>query len=74
MVFMIATMVFILVLPSFASAMTGYSGNVESFVPDKSNNYLSFKSFRRVLYVIHDGWRVGKTGDYAITYDSFYGE
>lgn len=74
MVFMIATMIFILVFPSFASAMTGYSGRLKSYIPDASNNYISFDGFRSVLYVIHDGWRIGKTGDYVVTYNPIYGK
>jgi hypothetical protein len=63
MVFMIATMVFILIFPSFASAMTGYSGNVKSYSQNTTSispsglddsDYMAFSSFQRVLYVIHD--------------------
>jgi hypothetical protein len=74
MVFMIATMIFILFFPTFASAMTGYSGNLKCFIPDEGNNYISFDGFRQLLYVIHDGWRIGKTGDYVITYDPIHGK
>ncbi|KAF2467368.1 uncharacterized protein BDR25DRAFT_173805, partial [Lindgomyces ingoldianus] len=59
MVFMIATMIFIWSFPSFAGAMTGYSANVKSYVLDESDNYIPFDGFRPVLYVIHDGWRIG---------------
>ena len=73
MVFMIATMIFVSVFPSFASAMTGYSGKLKSYIPDAdNNNYNSFDGFRRVLYIIHDGWRIGKTGNYVITSDPFF--
>jgi hypothetical protein len=74
MVFMIATMIFSLVFPSFASAMTGYNGRLKAYVPDASNNFISFDGFRGVLYVIHDGWRVNRTGNYAITFGSTYGK
>lgn len=81
MVFMIATMVFVLIFPSFASAMTGYSSNVKSYIRNTTSsspsgldgsNYMAFSSFQRVLYVIHDGWRVALEGDYMVPYDTPY--
>lgn len=70
MVFIIATMIFILAFPSFASSMTGYSGNIKSYIPDNNNNFISFSSFGMVRYIIHDGWRINKTGDFAFTIGS----
>lgn len=35
-VFMVVTMVFVLVFPTFVSSMSGYSANVQSFVEDQS--------------------------------------
>lgn len=51
-------MVFILAFPTLASAMTGYDSNVSSFLPDYNGSYIPFNNFSRVLYVIHDGWRL----------------
>lgn len=66
MTFMVTTLVFILIFPTFGSAMTGYSANVESYVQDASQNYLPFSSFSYVFYVIHDGNRVGLEVDHPI--------
>jgi hypothetical protein len=59
MAFIILTMVFILIFPTLGSAMTGYSGNVEAYVPDANGNNILFSSFRPLYYVIHDGNRIG---------------
>lgn len=67
MVFIIATLIFILVFPTFGSAMTGYSANVQSYVQDASRNYIPFSSFSYAFYVIHDGSRVGLYDDYPVT-------
>jgi hypothetical protein len=67
MVFIIATLIFVLVFPTFGSALTGYSANVQSYVQDASQNYIPFSSFSYAFYVIHDGSRVGLYDDYPIT-------
>ncbi|OAG01816.1 uncharacterized protein CC84DRAFT_1167962 [Paraphaeosphaeria sporulosa] len=67
MIFMLVTMGYILAFPTIASAMTGYNGNVAAFVPDSSGNFVKFESFQPVLYVIHDGDRINKTKDFAVT-------
>lgn len=66
MTFIVMTMLFILIFPTLGSAMTGYSGNVEAYVPDTSNNNIPFSSFRPLYYIIHDGDRVGLTKDYEV--------
>ncbi|KAH7074876.1 hypothetical protein BKA63DRAFT_553768 [Paraphoma chrysanthemicola] len=82
MAFMVITMIFILIFPSFSSAMTGYSASVKSYVRDNSNaettlsndnnNYMAFSSFKRILYVIHDGWRIGEDGNFVVPYHTPY--
>ena len=67
MCFMIFTMAFTLAFPTFASAMTGYSGNVEAFVNATDSNYVPFKSFQYAYFVIHDGWRIEKEWEYIVT-------
>jgi hypothetical protein len=66
MVFMTATMVFILAFPTLTSAMSGYDSNVASRVQDGENNLVPFSNYSRVLYVVHDAWRIGQDGDYWI--------
>jgi hypothetical protein len=66
MVFMIATMVFILAFPTLVSAMSGYDANVASRIHDRENNLIPFNNYSRVLYVIHDGWRINQDGNYWI--------
>ncbi|KAF1934530.1 hypothetical protein EJ02DRAFT_492288 [Clathrospora elynae] len=67
MCFMVTTMTFILAFPSFASAMTGYNGNVTAFVNATDNNYVPFKSFSFVFCVIQDGWRINQGGNFLVT-------
>ena len=66
MVFMVATMLYILAFPTLMSAMSGYDSNVVSRVQDGDDNLVPFDKYARVLYVIHDGWRIGEHGDYWI--------
>ena len=73
MVFMIATMIWIWIFPSFASAMTGYSANIKAYIQDADDNFISFDDFRRAMYVIHDGWRIGKPENYVIPYNTISG-
>ncbi|KAF2026681.1 hypothetical protein EK21DRAFT_73622 [Setomelanomma holmii] len=78
MTFMIVTMVFILIFPSFSSSMTGYSGDVKSYIrdntnaagsePSDTNDYMAFSSFQRILYVVRDGQRIGLHADYVVPY------
>lgn len=70
MIFIIMTMIFILVFPTLASAMTGYDSNVDAYLPDYNGSYILFANFTKVVYVIHDGWRLNQTGEYWITVDT----
>jgi hypothetical protein len=72
MTFMVITMIFILAFPTLISAMSGYDANVASYMPDRNDNFLPFKDFSRVLYVIHDGWRIGEDGNYWIKDEDYY--
>jgi hypothetical protein len=67
MIFMAATMIFILAFPTLISAMSGYDFNTESQVRDRNGNFVPFSNYSRVLYVIHDGWRIDQSGSYWIT-------
>jgi hypothetical protein len=67
MIFMATTMLFILAFPTLISAMSGYDSNVASRVLDRENNLIPFNKYARVLYVIHDGWRIEQSGSYWIT-------
>lgn len=64
MAFMSINMAFILAFPTMASAMTGYQQNAKAYVPDLTGNYVPFSSAVQVLFIIHDGQRVGLSRDY----------
>lgn len=65
-------MLFILAFPTIVSAMSGYDSNVASYLPDRNDNLIRFDNFSRVLYVIHDGWRINQDGDYWITDETMF--
>lgn len=67
MVFMIWSMLFIMVWPTIAGAMTGYTTNRESLIFDYKGHYIPFREFQPIAYVIHDGWRVNLTGNYIVS-------
>ncbi|KAF3031934.1 hypothetical protein E8E11_001326 [Didymella keratinophila] len=67
MAFMTATMILILAFPTLVSAMSGYDSNVASRIEDLDGNFIAFNNYSKVLYIIHDGWRVNLTGDYLVT-------
>jgi hypothetical protein len=68
MVCIVAVMVFVLLWPTLASAMTGYTPAIRPFVLDIENNLMSYMSFEPVAYVIHDGWRINQTGDHLVSF------
>jgi len=68
MIFMIYTMIFTFIYPTLASAMTGYSANVEAFINSTAGEYVPFGSFGFAYFVIHDGWRIDELqGDHLVT-------
>ncbi|ERF68471.1 hypothetical protein EPUS_03789 [Endocarpon pusillum Z07020] len=50
---------FILFVPTWLSAMTGYTADIKSFVQDKESNLAPAENFKPVIYTIHDGARFG---------------
>ncbi|XXH01707.1 hypothetical protein Hte_008068 [Hypoxylon texense] len=61
MVFMIATMIFVLVFPTLASAMTGYTPATKAFIQNDVERLIPFSDFKVLAYVIHDGFRINMT-------------
>jgi len=67
MIFVVISMIYILLFPTLASAMTGYTGFVKAYVPDyQDENYIRFDQFKPLVYVIRDGQRVGLTEDFLL--------
>lgn len=72
-VFTVLSLVLVIAFSTFVSAMTGYAVKTEAYVkdsPGETGNYIKFNEFDVVTYVIHDGWRIGNTGDYLVPYGS----
>lgn len=68
MIFMVATMLFVLVWPTIASAMTGYDSNNVAFVKIRDGSLIRFNAFQPLLYTIHDGSRLdGLTDEYLVS-------
>ncbi|KAI2621152.1 hypothetical protein GGR54DRAFT_90698 [Hypoxylon sp. NC1633] len=70
MIFMILSIAFLLAWPTLASAMSGYTTIGKAFVTNYDGSYIPFSEFQPIAYMIHDGWRVNLTGDYAVSYSS----
>lgn len=68
MVYVVCAAIFILAFPTLGSAMTGYQTNSGAFVRGYGGELIKYSDFDFVAYVIHDGWRVNLTGDFAVTY------
>lgn len=68
MIVVVLTMLFVMGWPTIASAMTGYDSNNTGYVNLTDNTQVPFSAFQPVLYVIHDGSRVGLTDDYKVPY------
>lgn len=67
MAFMIITMVFVMVFPTLASAMTGYTANNEAVIKfGKGHQQTPFGTFRQLIAIIHDGSRVNLTDEYMV--------
>ncbi|KAK0748475.1 hypothetical protein B0T21DRAFT_389336, partial [Apiosordaria backusii] len=66
-VFTIMSLVFIIIFPTQASALSGYVGIAEAFIKDYRGNYVKFSEFDFALYILHDGHRVNMTDDLVIT-------
>lgn len=67
--FMTATLTLIIVFPTLISAMTGYTPKSAAFVRELNGNaFIKFSDFSVVAYIVHDGWRIGKSGNLVIPY------
>lgn len=66
MTFMIITMVFVMVFPTLAGAMTGYTANNEAVIKFGNGTQTPFGKFRQVVAIIHDGDRVNLTTEYMV--------
>ncbi|KAG8159812.1 hypothetical protein KVR01_010449 [Diaporthe batatas] len=67
MIFMVATMLFVLAWPTVASAMTGYDSNNVAFIKIRDGSLIRFNSFQPLLHIIHDGSRLpGLTDEYLV--------
>lgn len=59
---------FVLAIPTWSSAMTGYTADISAFVEDNNRNLVPSEDYRPVIYTIHDGDRLGEpyTKDYQV--------
>ncbi|PVI05972.1 hypothetical protein DM02DRAFT_515836, partial [Periconia macrospinosa] len=61
MFFIVTSMLFSLLFPTLASAMTGYTTHVIAQIDDITGKSIPFNEFRLLLFTIHDGQRVNLT-------------
>lgn len=64
----ILSALFVLLVPTWLSAMTGYTADIEAFVEDINNNRVPAGDFLPAIYTIHDGDRLGEgySKDYRV--------
>ncbi|KAI0857336.1 hypothetical protein F4860DRAFT_517918 [Xylaria cubensis] len=62
------SMLFILVWPTFVAAMSGYTPKSGAYVKDVNENFVPYNEFQLLLYIIHDGERINLTTDYPVPY------
>lgn len=65
-------MLFVMAWPTLASAMTGYDTTTSAFVKTRDGRLVPFAYFMPILYMIHDGQRVGLSNDYLVPYCGLY--
>lgn len=70
MTFIVSTMILIVAFPTLASAMSGYTGEVEAFIREYDQTLTQWSKFRPVAYVIHDVDRISWTRDLVVSYES----
>jgi len=72
--FILATMVFILVFPTLASAMSGYTPGINAFVISEYKTLVPLSDFVPLAFIIHDGQRINRSNDFLIPWwDTNYG-
>lgn len=69
-VLIVLILLFVMVWPTVASAMTGYDTNKSAFIKTIDGVLVPFSHFTPVLYVIHDGERVGLRNGHIVPYCS----
>lgn len=69
MIWIISSAVYLIVFPTFASAMSGYSSNNHAFILDPSGNYMDYDNLFLIDYIIHNSSRLNLT---AMLYNSTY--
>lgn len=68
--FMVLTVVFVLVFPTFVNSMTGYITDNGPFIKMPDGNMVEFNKLKRVAYVINDDRRINLTDDYNVTHST----
>ena len=73
MTFMVTSMIFVLAFPTLASSMSGYTTAVSASIKDYNEDAIPFEKFELLIFIVHDGDRLGKLKDHAVTYQSKFG-
>ncbi|CAI6255826.1 unnamed protein product [Periconia digitata] len=66
--FMVLSIIFTLLFPTLASAMTGYTTGVTPSIRNRQNATIPFTQFGLWIYTIHDGERINKTNDFKVLF------
>ncbi|KAI1173350.1 hypothetical protein F4777DRAFT_558166 [Nemania sp. FL0916] len=60
---------FVLLWPTLAAAMSGYSPVLGAYVKDISGSLVPYNQFQLLSYIIHDGERINLTANYLVMSD-----
>lgn len=67
MYFIVATMMFCLAFPTFATSMAGYTTANKAFVEQEDGGLTGFADVMPVAYIIHDGSRINQTDELIVS-------
>ncbi|CAI6339096.1 unnamed protein product [Periconia digitata] len=74
MTFIVTSMIFVLSFPTLANSMSGYTTAVSASIKDYNEDTIPFKKFELLILIVHDGDRLNKSKDYAVTYQYQFGD
>lgn len=73
MAFMVFSILFVMIFPTLAGAMTGYTATYAAFIKDYDDNYARFETFTPIIYNITDHRYINFTTTPVVPYYSVLG-
>lgn len=73
MVFLVFSILFVMIFPTLAGAMTGYTATYAAFIKDFDDNFARFETFTPIVYNISDDRYIDFTTTPVVPYYSLHG-